>query len=188
MLLGNQPIAAGMECQAAMGRAGRARLGSMLMRVQSLVARKLPRAQDSVKGIDDVKIRDVYSSYLLIAGVACFILGIGNWVVGAIETTKYQNLLHRTEQTGLEESYRSFQELDQQKNEEVLRRINEDREKYNAARVKLNFFYVVLTGGKTMFLFGILLMLLSLIRLIRRDAQIKINTLSGWTRNDNGGR
>jgi hypothetical protein len=188
MLLGSQPIAAGMECQAAMGRAGRARLGSMLMRVQSLVARKLPRAQDSVKGIDDVKIRDVYSSYLLIAGVACFILGIGNWVVGAIETTKYQNLLHRTEQTGLEESYRSFQELDQQKNEEVLRRINEDREKYNAARVKLNFFYVVLTGGKTMFLFGILLMLLSLIRLIRRDAQIKINTLSGWTRNDNGGR
>jgi hypothetical protein len=185
MLLGGQPIAAGMECQAAMGRA---RLGSMLMRVQSLVARKLPRAQDSVKGIDDVKIRDVYSSYLLIAGVACFILGIGNWVVGAIETTKYQNLLHRTEQTGLEESYRSFQELDQQKNEEVLRRINEDREKYNAARVKLNFFYVVLTGGKTMFLFGILLMLLSLIRLIRRDAQIKINTLSGWTRNDNGGR
>jgi hypothetical protein len=132
-----------------------------------------------------VKVRDVYSSYLLIAGVACFILGIGNWVVGAIETTKYQNLLHRTEQTGLEESYRSFQELDQQKNEEVLRRINEDREKYNAARVKLNFFYVVLTGGKTMFLFGILLMLLSLLRLIRRDARMKINTLSGWTRNDN---
>jgi hypothetical protein len=149
---------------------------------------KLPQAEDSVKCIDDVKIRDVYSSYLLIAGVVCFILGIGNWVVGAIETAKYQNLLHRTEQTGLEESYRSFQELDQQKNEEVLRRINEDREKYNAARVKLNFFYVVLTGGKTMFLFGVLLMLLSLIRLIRRDAQMKINTLSGWTRNDNVGR
>jgi hypothetical protein len=147
----------------------------------------LHRADDSVKCIDDVKIRDVYSSYLVIAGVACFILGIGNWVVGAIETTKYQNLLHRTEQTGLEESYRSFQELDQQKNEEVLRRINEDREKYNAARVKLNFFYVVLTGGKTMFLCGILLMLLSLIRLIRRDAQMKINTLSGWTKSDNAG-
>ena len=145
------------------------------------------RVEDSVKCIDDVKVRDVYSSYLLIAGVACFILGIGNWVVGAVETTKYQNLLHRTEQTGLEESYKSFQELDQQKNEEVLRHINEDREKYNAARVKLNFFYVVLTGGKTMFLCGVLLMLLSVIRLIRRDAQIKMNTLSGWTKIDNAG-
>jgi hypothetical protein len=137
--------------------------------------------------MNNMKVRDVYSSYLLIAGLACFILGIGNWMVGAIETTKYQNLLRRTEQTGLEESYRSFQELDQQKNEEVLRRINEDREKYNAARVKLNFFYVVLTGGKTMFLCGLFLMLLSLIRLIRRDAQMKTNTLSGWTKTNNAG-
>lgn len=113
----------------------------------------------------------LYSNYLLIAGVVCFLLGIGNWIVGAVETTKYQNLLHRTEQTGLEESYRSFQELDHQKNEAVLRRINEDRERYNAARVKLNFFYVVLTGGRTLFLLGILLILAAVIRLIRPDAQ-----------------
>ena len=75
-----------------------------------------------------MKARDIYSSYLLMAGIVCFVLGIGNWIVGAVETSKYQNLLHRTEQTGLEESYRSFQELDHQKNEEVLRRINEDRD------------------------------------------------------------
>ena len=130
-----------------------------------------------------MKARDIYSSYLFISGVVCFVLGVGNWVVGAVETTKYQNLLHRTEQTGLEESYRSFQELDHQKNEEVLRRINEDREKYNAARVKLNFFYVVLTGGRTLFLCGILLLLWSLIRLIRRDARKKIRTLTALNQN-----
>jgi hypothetical protein len=126
-----------------------------------------------------MKARDVYSSYLLIAGIACLGLGIGNWAVGAVETGKYQNLIHRTEQTGLEESYRSFQELDHQKNEEVLRRINEDREKYNAARVKLNFFSVVLTGGRILFLCGVLLMLSSLIQLIRRDTQKKISRLNG---------
>jgi CRISPR/Cas system-associated protein Cas5 (RAMP superfamily) len=124
-----------------------------------------------------VQAREIYSSYLLLSGIVCFLLGIGNWAVGAIETAKYQNLLHRTEQTGLEESYRNFQELDHQKNEEVLRRINEDREKYNAARVKLNFFYVVLTGGKTLFLCGILLILWSVIRLIRRDTQKKMDWL-----------
>ena len=129
-----------------------------------------------------MKARDIYSSYLLMTGMVCFVLGIGNWIVGVVETTKYQNLLHRTEQTGLEETYRSFQELDHQKNEEVLRRINEDREKYNAARVKLNFFYVVLTGGRTLFLCGVLLLLWSLIRLIRLDAQKKINTLANLTR------
>src|SRR3989454_5980047 len=131
-----------------------------------------------------MKPRDMYSSYLLIAGIISLLLGIGNWSVGAVESTKYQSLLHKTAQTGLEESYRSFQELDHQKNEEVLRRINEDREKYNAARVKLNFFYVVLTGGRVLFLSGAVLTLCSLIRLIRRDTQFKIRRLEGLAGED----
>ncbi len=90
--------------------------------------------------------------------------------MGSIETSKYQSLLYKTAQTGLEESYRSFQELDQQKNEEVLRRINQNREKFNAARVKLNFYYVVLIGGRVLFLLGSFLVLASLIHLIRAEA------------------
>ena len=121
--------------------------------------------------------RDLYSSNLLVSGTVCLVLGIGNWAVGAIETTKYRGLLHKTAQTGLEESYRSFQELDHQKNEEVLRRINQDREKYNAARVKLNFFYVVLIGGRVLFLLGAVVTFWSLIRLIRRDARLKISRM-----------
>ena len=119
-----------------------------------------------------MKFRDVYSNALFITGVACLILGIGNWVVGSVETSKYQNLLNKTARTGLEESYRNFQELDQQKNEEVLRRINENREKFNAARVKLNFFYVVLSGGRILFLLGLALIVGALIYLIRSEAQI----------------
>jgi len=124
-----------------------------------------------------VKVRDFYSSYVLISGLVCLFLGIGNWVVGAVESGKYQSLLYKTAQTGLEDSYRSFQELDHQKNEEVLRRINEDREKYNAARVKLNFFYVVLTGGRWLLIIGTILTVVGMIRLIRRDAHIKISRL-----------
>lgn len=105
------------------------------------------------------------------------VLGIGNWIAGAVELTKYQGLLRKTAETGLEESYRSFQELDQQKNEEVLRRINEDRERYNTARVKMDFYYVVLSGGRLLFLLGALLTFFSLIRLIRQDTLIKIRRL-----------
>ena len=121
-----------------------------------------------------MKIREIYSSYVMVCGLVCLVLGIGNWTVGAIETAKYQALLRKTAQTGLEETYRSFQELDHQKNEEVLRRINDDREKYNAARVKLNFFFVVLTGGKLLFVVGAILALSAAVRLIRRDARRKI--------------
>jgi len=118
-----------------------------------------------------VKIRDAYSNSALVAGIVCLFLGIGNWVTGSMETSKYQSLLYKTARTGLEETYRNFQELDQQRNEEVLRRMNDNREKFNAARVKLNFFYVVLIGGRILFLLGLLLILGALMRLIRTDAQ-----------------
>lgn len=126
-----------------------------------------------------MKLREIYSSYIMVGGLLCLVLGVGNWAVGAVETAKYQALLHKTAQTGLEESYRSFQELDQQKNEEVLRRINDNREKYNAARVKLNFFYVVLTGGRLLFILGLLITFVAAVRLIRRDAQVKIGKIAG---------
>ena len=132
-----------------------------------------------------MKVREIYSSYLLVCGVICLVLGIGNWTVGVIETSKYQALLYKTARTGLEENYRNFQQLDHQKNEEVLRRINEDREKYNGARVKLNFFYVVLVGGRVLLLIGAVLTLATLVRLIRRDAQMKIKRLLRLAEADN---
>lgn len=125
-----------------------------------------------------MKARDLCASYLMMSGLLCAVMGVGNWTVGAVETQKYQSLLYKTTQTGLEESYRSFQQLDYQKSEEVLRRITEDREKYNAARVKLNFFYVVLTGGRLLFLLGIALMVTALVRLIRRDARQNLEKLA----------
>jgi hypothetical protein len=125
-----------------------------------------------------MKLREIYASWLLVSGLICLVMGIGNWTVGAIETSKYQALLYKTARTGLEENYRNFQELDDQKNQEVLRRINEDREKFNGARVKLNFFYVVLTGGRVLFVAGAILSLFAIVRLIRRDARIKIKQLT----------
>ena len=125
-----------------------------------------------------MKIREMYSSWLLVSGLICLLMGVGNWTVGAIETSKYQALLFKTARTGLEENYRNFQELDHQKNEEVLRRINEDRERFNGARVKLNFFYVVLAGGRVLFFLGAVLSLMAVVRLIRYDTHIKIKRLT----------
>lgn len=125
-----------------------------------------------------MKLREMYASWLLVSGLICLVMGIGNWTVGAIETSKYQALLYKTARTGLEENYRNFQELDDQKNREVLRRINEDRDKFNGARVKLNFFYVVLTGGRVLFFVGAILSLVAIVRLIRRDTRLKIKQLT----------
>lgn len=124
-----------------------------------------------------MKVRQLYSNTLFIIGLVCLVLGTGNWVVGALESAKYQSLLFKTANTGLEDSYRNFQQLDQQRNEEVLRRLTENREKYNAARVKLNFFYVVLAGGRVLFIVGALISMATLFRMIRNDARRKIRKL-----------
>jgi hypothetical protein len=127
--------------------------------------------------VGHMKPRDLYSSHVLVAGVILLVLGIGNWIVGAVQVTQYRSLLRSNSRTGLEESYRSFQELTREKNQGILRRINEDREKYNAARVKLDFSYVVLRGGRVLFLVGLALTLYALIKLIRQDTLTKIRRL-----------
>lgn len=125
-----------------------------------------------------MKLKDIYSSYLLVTGFVLLILGIGNWMVGAMEVTKYQGIMENTARTGLENRYLNFQELDYQKNEEVLRRINQAREKYNAARVKIDFYYVVLSGGRWLFILGLVLSAVALMRIIRRDTIAKMDRLS----------
>ncbi len=125
-----------------------------------------------------MKPKDIYSNYLLVAAMILLILGIGNWIVGAVQVTKYQKMLRNTAKTGLEDSYRSFQELDHRKNKEVLRRINEGREKYNVARVKVDFYYVVLGGGRLLFFLGLFSTFFVSIRLIRQDTLSKIRRLN----------
>ncbi len=125
-----------------------------------------------------MKPKDIYSNYLLVAAMILLILGIGNWIVGAMQVTKYQKMLRNTAKTGLEDSYRSFQELDHRKNKEVLRRINEGREKYNVARVKVDFYYVVLGGGRLLFFLGLFSTFFVSIRLIRQDTLSKIRRLN----------
>jgi len=129
-----------------------------------------------------MKPKDLYSSRVLVAGILLLFLGIGNWIVGAVQVTQYRDLLRSHSKTGLEESYRSFQELTREKNQGILRRINEDREKYNAARVKLDFSYVVLRGGRLLFLLGLGLALFAVIKLIRQDALTKIMRLKSLSR------
>ena len=125
-----------------------------------------------------MKPKDIYSNYLLVAAIILLILCIGNWIVGAVQVTKYQKMLRNTAKTGLEDSYRSFQELDHRKNKEVLRRINEGREKYNVAQVKVDFYYVVLGGGRLLFFLGLVSTFFVSIRLIRQDTLAKIRRLN----------
>lgn len=102
-----------------------------------------------------MKLRNLCLDPFFVAGVLLVLLGAGNWIVGTVQVTHYQELAAAGAKTGLEDSYRSFQELTPRKNREVLSRIHEEREKHDAARVKAAFFHVVLRGGLVFFLAGL---------------------------------
>ncbi len=117
--------------------------------------------------------RSLYLNRYFVVGVVLVFLGAGNWIVGAVQVARYRALVDAGSTTGLEENYRSFRELTPRKNREVLGRIREEREKYDAARVKVDFFHVVLTGGFLLFLVGLVLAASVLFKVFRQDASTK---------------
>ena len=94
-----------------------------------------------------MKPRQLYLNPFFAFGVVLVLLGAGNWIVGAVQVTHYRALLDAGSKTGLKDGSGGSRELSSTKNTEILGRIHEEREKYDAARIKVDFFYVVLGGG-----------------------------------------
>jgi hypothetical protein len=121
-----------------------------------------------------MEFRSLYLNPFFALGVVLVLLGAGNWIVGAVQVAHYRAMVEAGSKTGLEDSYRSFQELTPRKSREVLSRIHEEQEKYDAARVKVDFFHVVLKGGLLLVLVGLGLTFSALFKIIRRDGPMKI--------------
>jgi hypothetical protein len=125
-----------------------------------------------------VTVRDLYQSVPFVVGFILVLLGTVNSIVGMTESKKYQKVIAKTAQTGLEENYRNFQELTRQQNEQVLSRINEEQARYNIGRVRLDFFHVVFSGGQLLLLIGLITISYSLIRMIRHETSLRIQRIS----------
>ncbi len=125
-----------------------------------------------------MKLRSLYLNLYFVVGLVLVLLGAGNWTVGAVQVARYRALVEAGSKTGLEESYRSFRELTPRKNRAILSGIHEEQERYDAARVKLDFFHVVLRGGLLLILIGLGLAFSALFRIIRRDTPTGIGKLT----------
>ncbi len=104
--------------------------------------------------------RPFYRSRFLIAGVTLLALGAGNAIIGSRKLAQYQHIV--TE--GREQGYLS-DDVDA-----VLRPADDEGERYNIARAKVDLYHVVLSGGLLMLAVGAVLTLAAWVRLrIRRD-------------------
>jgi hypothetical protein len=122
--------------------------------------------------------RDLSRSVLFVAGVILLLLGAVNWILGMRESGKYQKMIHGLPQSSFEEDYRMFEELTPQQNEQLLSRLHEERANYNIARVRLDFFHVVLSGGRLLFLIGAILVSCFIIRIVRQESATRMRRIT----------
>ena len=104
-----------------------------------------------------MELKDLYLKPGFVVGLVLVLLGAGNWIVGSVQVNHYRAVVAAGAQTGAEGGYSGFRERTPRESREVLGRIHEEREQYDAARVKMDFFYVVLAGGLLLFLTGLAL-------------------------------
>ena len=108
-----------------------------------------------------MSLKDLYLKPGFVTGVVLVLLGAGNWIVGSVQVNHYRAVVAAGADFGADGG---FGRRTPRENREILGRIHEEREQYDAARVKMDFFYVVLTGGLILFLAGLALACFALFR------------------------
>jgi len=101
-----------------------------------------------------------YESRFFIFGFTFLILGAGNTVVGSYKLGQYQGLVAEGRARGY------FP--DAKASERLLRPLDDQGERYNIARAKVDLYHVVLSGGLLMTGIGLILTIAAWVRLRMR--------------------
>ena len=104
--------------------------------------------------------RPYYRSRLLVTGVTLLVLGAGNAVIGSRKLVQYQGLVAQGRALGYSPDARG--------SGRILRPLDDEAERYNIARAKIDLYHVVLSGGLLMMTVGVVLTIAAWVRLRMR--------------------
>lgn len=108
-----------------------------------------------------ITVRELYKNRLLITGITLLCLGIGNWIVGSHKVTHYRSVLIQASPAAVLELSLLAKGIWQLPTEEG--------ERANIARAKVDFYHVVVSGGRLLASIGVLCTIAALIRVHRRQ-------------------
>jgi hypothetical protein len=116
--------------------------------------------------------RRYYQSRFLVTGVALLVLGASNAVIGSTKLAQYQ----RTVAEGRARGYFP----DAGSGNHVLRPVDDEAERYNISRAKVDLYHVVLSGGLLMFVVGAVLTVAAVLRVrVQREGPLPGVALPG---------
>jgi hypothetical protein len=102
--------------------------------------------------------RRVYQSRLLVLAVLLLVLGIGNTIIGSQKLGQYQAIV-------AEGRARGYFPDAAPSTDRILRPLDDEGERYNIGRAKVDLYHVVLSGGLVMMAVGVVLTLIGWLRL-----------------------
>lgn len=102
--------------------------------------------------------RRLYQSRLLVLAVTLLVLGIGNTIIGTQKLAQYQGIVAEGRSRGyFPDAVGST--------DRILRPLDDEGERYNIGRAKVDLYHVVLSGGLMMIAVGVVLTIIGWLRL-----------------------
>jgi len=109
--------------------------------------------------------RPFYRSRFLVTGITLVVLGAGNAVIGSQKLAQYERVV--------EEGRTHGYVADGRATDRILRPVDEETERYNISRAKVDLYHVVLSGGLVMLAVGAILTIAAWVRLrVQRGAAL----------------
>jgi hypothetical protein len=125
-----------------------------------------------------MKMPDMYHNWRVMFGVALILLGIGNWLVGRLNTEHYSELIRSESRTTPDQAYRSFDELDAGA-AAVLAPLTAEQRRVSYATARMDFYHATFLTGYMLVLAGLLLTFRGFVGLIRNDARRTAARITG---------
>ena len=101
--------------------------------------------------------RRLYQSRLLVLAITLLVLGIGNTIIGTQKLWQYQAIVAEGRARGY------FPDAAGSK-DRILRPLDDEGERYNIGRAKIDLYHVVLSGGLVMIAVGCVLTIIGWLR------------------------
>src|SRR5712692_5108857 len=105
---------------------------------------------------DQMKLPDVYSDWKIMTGVVLIALGAGNWLMGIRKTSEYNHSVSMALESHSEPAYRSFEELDANKNQAALEPLIASQRQVSYATARMDFYHVTAITGRVLFAAGLM--------------------------------
>ncbi len=128
-----------------------------------------------------MKMPDMYHNWRVMFGAALILLGIGNWLVGRLNTKHYSELIRSERSTTPDQAYRSFDELDAG-SVAVLAPLTAEQRRVSYATARMDFYHATFLTGYVLVVAGLLLTFRGFVSLIRNDARRTAARISGQIR------